>query len=816
MGEVTVSIPLRRRLCAILLGAGVALFAWLTGNSDVFPPELWDEMSVAAGLRPPAGPMPGIWRAAVSLLLDCAGVERTLGILHALGPVSLGLLASFMYLFLGEVMPVSLKLRMGKWGGSRWVVQLLLMQGALCFVMSAPVWRAGRVFSTEMMLLLAGVILMDVFCWALRGGRPAVAILMSAAAGFFAADTVFAFVLPPAFSAFVKKNLDTPGVKVKDEFRNPLLRLLAFRRIFTAFFFMWFAGIWLNTRHFWGNGGLAARDWTKFMYFLHYLHGYALELLEAATPLGWALIVIAVAAPFVIAVSLARVATDDDRLLSCAVGFLYLIVGVFSFTQSTGWTSSWFWLWGDAPQQVSSRFLLCGCLFLSSVTVTLAFCVVGVEFYFRSDSRVAQSRFEDAVEKIKNWPKVVASIRRTERIVRTALVYEPVVVLAVLAAPKFSSAEREAARLVNDCIRQTAEECGSARLLFTDGLMDSAVEFAAMRQGGRLKALSMIAGGTPYERCLRTRGETDDEDRQMLESGAADALRTWVKEGDERASDIAVQVGIELWRRNGLAVPEYGGLVARTAPFPEEERERAAAAARSLAARALDLHADGSAGDISDPSLAEMLSVAEWRLARMCRMRADAADAAGRGDESVAETELAEALDNVNAVWRRIRDSMEWTEPQGATRFTPREGMKHWLARGDFGMARIYALRLLRAKPYDSAANFAVGMSYFEEEKYNRAEAYLKRSLERKPDEPAALNNIAVIQANLGRLEEAETNALKAASLNPDSSEIRSTLAEIRRRLEARGESRDGSAIDIKEKGSLEGLGLIAAPRQSR
>ncbi len=785
MGEFKVSISLRRRLCALLTGAGVALFAWLTDNNAVFPPELWEELSIAAGIRPPTGPMPGLWRFCVSQLVAHAGLEWTILVLQALGPVSLGLLASLTYLFLGEMLPVSLRLRMGKWGWSRAVVQLVLVQGALCFVMSDPVWRVGRVFSPEMMFLLVGVLLLDVFSWSLRKGAKFLAFLMSAAAGLFAADTVFAFILPPAFSMFVRKLLNESGDKVDADFRNPLLCMLTFRRIFVVFFLMWVVGVWLNTRQFWSNGGLEAQNWTNFMYFPHYFHCYLLEILAAASPLGWLIILIAVVSPLVLSAAFVRVATDDDRLLSYVIGSFFLVVGIFAFIQSTGWTSAWFWRWHEFPEQVPSQFLLCACLFLTSVTVTLSLCVVVVEFYFRSDSRVAKVHFEDCVEDAKNWTKVASSFRKIDRAVRTALLCEPFLVFALLVVPKFSAAERAAAALVNDCITQTAEECGSAQLIFTDGMMDPAVELAAMRRGGSLKALSMLAGYTPYEKHMRTRGETDDEDRQMLESGASNALRTWVKEENPRAADIAVQVGLELWRRNGLAQPAYGGLVARTASVPEDERERHVASAHKLAERALKLHREGDADGIVNFKLKELLSVAEWWLARMCRMRADAADASGRGEESVSETDMAEALDDVNAAWNRVRQNMEWTAISYENRLTPREGMKYWLAHGDYRMARMYALRILRVKPLDSAANFAVGMSYFVEEKYNRAEAYIKRSLEGRSDEPAALNNLAVVQANLGRLKEAEANALKAIGILPDSKEIQSTLAAIRKRLDA-------------------------------
>ena len=345
MGEFKFRISLGRRTCALLLGICVALFAWLSGNSSVFPPELWDEISIAAGIRPPAGPMPGFWRFGVSQLVAAAGLERAIFVLRALGPVSLGLLASFMYLFLSEMLPLSLRQRMLMWGWSRRVVQVVLIQGTLCFVLSDPVWRLGRVFAPDMLLLLVGVLLLDVFCWAIRGGKPFVAILMSAIGGLFAADTVFAFALLPTFSAFVSRRLNSPGVKMNDALSNPLMRYLTFRRIFVTFFLLWVVGVWLNTQYFWANGGLAAQGWTQFTYFLHYLHEYLQEIVAAARPLGWVFILIAVVAPLVLAITFVGVATDDDKFLSYLIGLLFLFIGLFAFVQSTGWTSAWFWQW---------------------------------------------------------------------------------------------------------------------------------------------------------------------------------------------------------------------------------------------------------------------------------------------------------------------------------------------------------------------------------------------------------------------------------------------------------------------------------------
>ena len=178
-----------------------------------------------------------------------------------------------------------------------------------------------------------------------------------------------------------------------------------------------------------------------------------------------------------------------------------------------------------------------------------------------------------------------------------------------------------------------------------------------------------------------------------------------------------------------------------------------------------------------------MFTVVEWRLSRMCRERADVADRADRADEAMRETAMAEALDDRNAAYARVRDLMEWAELSEDLRLTPRENLVKSLKRGDFRLARVYAARLLRANPDDSSANFAMGMSYFVEEKYNRAEAYLKRSLAARPDEPAALNNLAIVQTKLGKYAEAETNAVKALKHLPGSKEVDSTLRYVRKLL---------------------------------
>ena len=98
-------------------------------------------------------------------------------------------------------------------------------------------------------------------------------------------------------------------------------------------------------------------------------------------------------------------------------------------------------------------------------------------------------------------------------------------------------------------------------------------------------------------------------------------------------------------------------------------------------------------------------------------------------------------------------------------------------------MARRYALPVLKEDPDEPNANFAVGMSYYVEEQFAKAEEYLTKVLKRKPNEGAVYNNIALIQLRTGRLEEARANVTKALKLFPDSPEIKDTARQVEKAI---------------------------------
>ena len=72
-------------------------------------------------------------------------------------------------------------------------------------------------------------------------------------------------------------------------------------------------------------------------------------------------------------------------------------------------------------------------------------------------------------------------------------------------------------------------------------------------------------------------------------------------------------------------------------------------------------------------------------------------------------------------------------------------------------------------------------MDYFLSHDYARAEPYLKHCLESRPDDPAVLNNLAVVYLRLYRFEDAEKYAQAALKRLPNSPEIKRTLESIRK-----------------------------------
>ncbi|MBR4523429.1 MAG: tetratricopeptide repeat protein [Kiritimatiellae bacterium] len=212
-------------------------------------------------------------------------------------------------------------------------------------------------------------------------------------------------------------------------------------------------------------------------------------------------------------------------------------------------------------------------------------------------------------------------------------------------------------------------------------------------------------------------------------------------------------------------------------------READDAGERELARRVLALYGEGRPDKILDRPLRDAFLFAQWRLAVLARHRANAYDAEGCSELAMEETRLADELDKLNGAIQRIRATMAWASKRRLERMTPQEGLRLGLARADFALARMFALRVLDTAPDDPAANFALGMDFFVQRQYTRAQQYLERCLERRPDDPAVLNNLAQCHLRRGDAAGALPYAQRALAILPDSSEVKLTMERIQSAL---------------------------------
>ena len=770
------------------LAAAIGVLAAATGANSEFPPELWDEFAVAAGLRPSATPIPLLWHRLVSLLISGVGVERSVSLLKISGPVVLAVLAFMSCALFSGCQPPSMRFTMNRFRRGRRISAAVTVCSVLFFVCSEPVWLAARIFSPELFLLCLTVASLLCAIRAFSRSSLAWCTAFGALSGVIAAATPVAFIAPMVFTLHLRSRKWDDFDEEEPALADPFVQFVAVRRIVVAFVAAWAVVAVANMFFFSANGGDAGEGVLQmaFCYFRGYAH-YCINALS----LGGVLLMLTIAVlPVAVSFKLASHATDTSKFLTLGVGAFMAAAGIVAVLQSMGFASCHFWRWISKPEPVSNVYLLCLSLLATSLVSMFALCTLSVETFLRNKKRLVRAFFPEANDGGGLPLELLKSFKRS------SMVLLPLWYLLVIAAtvavllPKLNTVQVEMSKVVNDAVAEIALECGDSRYLFTDGAMDGAIECAAAIAGHDLKAISLMSGSSKYDTKLRERGETDETVKNLLRSDASGALRTWVRNGSPQATNIALYAGFELWRHENLPMPKCSGMVARTAGFPPGEAEKGIERAHAFAERIVGLQ------DMEDlfargyPSLNRLLSFVQWRLSRMCRTRASVADSAGKASDAEREHALADRLDRSNPYWQELQKRIDWMGRRGESKLTPREGLKLGLDRADFRMAMMCARQILPSEPDDLHANFAMGMGHFTERQYGRAEEYLRRCLKRAPDEPAVLNNLAIALLRQNRFAEAESFAAKALERLPDSAEIKSTLRHIRKAIEERKNNR--------------------------
>ena len=339
---------------------------------------------------------------------------------------------------------------------------------------------------------------------------------------------------------------------------------------------------------------------------------------------------------------------------------------------------------------------------------------------------------------------------------------------------------REYASLVADDVRDV-------KFLFTDGRFDDVLRLEFAARGLDTVILNTMVAPTLKEAARLKTLAPEPGDRAIFEAGGAEVFKAWARERPDRLAASAWQLGGGIVRRYGKLKQRTHGTVVRCVDEAREAEDDAADRrfvewTKRIAAIAEESPVGGTVFGGTDDAAAAKFDALLWRAARIAGERAER-QAASKAVAAEQERQTMRKLDGLNASLRTQGEVIERMLPTEKLVFTAREALDVALKRADFELARRYAGEVLAGAPEDSAANFAMGMANLEAKEYFRASVCFEKALRRNPNEPAALNNIAIAYMKLGQGEKALGFAERAAKVHPKSAEIQRTLAEIRKNV---------------------------------
>ncbi|MCQ2391363.1 MAG: tetratricopeptide repeat protein [Kiritimatiellae bacterium] len=778
-----------RKRWEVLITAGVALavFGVLALWSWPLPhPAVWEDLAIAAGLRPPETPFPGIYRGILALLLRSLPAQHVLTALPYLAHAFLSLSAMLLYLVFRDVMPGALRLKahMGPLGSR--ISRLVALVMVPLFLSADPIWRAGQTFSPTTValgLVVAAIYLFFIF---IRRGSLAALYGSTALLGILSAETTAGFALSLVAATVVVLAVgwaSDPDVPLVNPLVDGLVRDFTFKRLTYTWMLAFGGVVAFNSWQFVAMGGMEAMEYQGVLGLLFaYFKGGWEATRDAATAPGWLFAVLLSAVPFLLAVKLLPRAWDDDKFLPYVVGVLFAVLGLVALASLSCTPALWYWTWLRDRPMMPCDLLLALFLMLDVAAAVLALAVFGIDACCRNYRRIAQQQFPESMQ--FELPRQMVDSLARARVWRKRVFWALLALVPLATLPgRCLSQQRAMMSVMADYAEETLAELGDRSILFTDGSYDCLLEVMALARGRRLNALSLLSPLNARTQIIRQRAAEDEEDKALLENDAAGVLRTWVSATPEKLKNAGVQIGFEMWKRSHLPMPPFSGVMALPGEdIAKDELARALAACKTLGDTAYAVADDKKVEACTDRLVKHFYSFVLWRLSRLAQMRSQVADKSGDKAQAYREAAKADELDSVNASVQKMKRDMEWLRRQSsAGTLTPREGLVVGLSRADFAFAGRYAAPVLRTDPDDVRANFAMGMMYYNEEKYSRAEEHLLRCLNRRPDEPAVHNNLANVQMKLGKLNEAEEHVRRALARLPDSDEVKRTLERVLR-----------------------------------
>lgn len=751
-------------------------------------PETWNDVSASAGLRPPSGALGGLVRGVELVLFrNFPPAEALLFVRVAgwvLGAVTAVLGFGVLAGFCGDWVD-----RFHARARERLVVNVSLVTATLAFITADAVWYQLQGLSAvalDLCMMLLGTRFLQLF---VRSCRRRYALLAMFCWTLLAVDTFVGILGVACVTVIVfAVNRRRQEGTLQERLQNPLVRIVLQRGLMGVFLLTLVAGLLVLTGPMLtldGFAGIPAESTPRLQAVFGYLSdGLALGLSSASWK-QWLLAFIVILAPVVVARILRdRSINDEDFLPAKTIG-LHIILGLVAWTQVSGVKAlrfdNWFEVGGTINPLLASVFA-----FLASLTLLWAMLVLGAAVFLKNPRTMASFRYADAAESAEG-ERALTMLDRVRRYAVPATAFVPVLMVGLMLGLRSEPTLRQMMAVVDEFLVMSVDECAGMTRVFTDGKLDAGLELEAFRRGEQLYTVSLLAGSSSRDLALRNRGLADSGDLRNSSLGAMNLLRAWVNDTPERLSDAAFSLAFELWQKT----PEqlvYLGSVARTSGSAASLDVAAChRRAHEQAERVLAIYAAGNPDRAGTATLREVFRVVQWRLARLAMMRAKAAGRETWGADAAREQDLADRLCKLNSSYAALNRFQNKLESSGPI-LTPREGLRLGLDRADFKLAAVFAERVILSQPNDPQANFALGMHYFMAGDHARAEPYLRTCLEGRPDDPAVLNNLAVVELRLGRLGDAEKYAREALARLPESVQIKRTLEAVAKARAERGE----------------------------
>ncbi len=444
---------------------------------------------------------------------------------------------------------------------------------------------------------------------------------------------------------------------------------------------------------------------------------YILSSLGAATPLGWFFFSLFSLATALVAGGVLNRLTSDNRTLEFFPGLLSLTSGWLAYSQLSPLGSVHYWCLDAALKTVESPLLLAVGAALSGIAMTLSLALfVSHAFHLmpRDYSPWKLLAFLITLSVLGVGTGIPSSIMRKEA--------------------------HQIRELLQEAAAETARECEGIKYLFSDGALDEEVKAVLDEKGQELEIRPLV-----------------------VKSGLSSAkeLNEWIVDDSEKLKATAIHFGFDLWQRERKELPIAGGLVARVGEWPEGELERARMAAEKLGTELKILFESGAVLEDGDIKVREKASAVLWRISKMARQRGN--------------YDFADQLEEANLLVKHMLDRAKSERMASMQYFTDEEKLQFALKRADFKTAKDSAEAILRRKKDHAAANFALGMYHLLENRLDAARPYLETALEANPDEPAFLNNLAILCLKKGELKRAKELSDRAIEIAPEFPAINET-----------------------------------------